>query len=98
MQRIAVIAQLQPGSAEQAKRLIADGPPFDPADLGLTGHDVYLGQTTVVFVFEGPDVERRVAELVNDPARSASFSAWAPMLAGPPTLARSAYHWAAAAS
>ena len=43
MERIAVIAQLRPGTEEQAKQLLAAGPPFDPASLGLTSHDVYLG-------------------------------------------------------
>jgi hypothetical protein len=30
MQRIAVIAKLRPGAAEEAARLIELGPPFDP--------------------------------------------------------------------
>jgi hypothetical protein len=89
-----VITQLRPGSEEQAKRLLAAGPPFDPASLGLSAHDVYLGQGAVIFVFEGPEVERSVADLVNDPAASGSFSAWGPLLDGAPTIARSVYHWA----
>lgn len=91
--RIGVIAQLRPGSEEQARRLLEAGPPFDPAGLGLTRHDVYLGDQAVVFAFEGPDVERRVADLLDDPASSGSFSAWGPLLDGTPTIARSAYHW-----
>ena len=93
MERIAVIAQLRPGSEERAKSLLAAGPPFEPATLGLTSHDVYLGPRSVVFVFEGPEVERSVSDLVNDPASSGSFSAWGPLLDGSPSLARSAYHW-----
>ena len=93
MERIAVIAQLRPGSEEQAKQLLAAGPPFDPASLGLTSHDVYLGHSSVVFAFEGPEVEHSVSDLVNDPASSGSFSAWGPLIDGSPTIARSAYHW-----
>ena len=93
MERMAVIAELRPGCEEQARSLLAAGPPFDPTALGLTCHDVYLGHRAVVFAFEGPDVERRVAGLVNDPASSGSFSAWGPLLEGTPTIARSAYHW-----
>ena len=88
-----MIAQLRPGSEEQAKQLVAAGPPFDPATLGLTSHDVYLSPRSVVFVFEGPEVERSVSDLVNDPASSGSFSAWGPLLDGSPAIARSAYHW-----
>jgi hypothetical protein len=98
VQRIAVLAELRPDCEQQAQRLLADGPPFDPGQLGLTSHDVYLAHGAVVFAFEGPDVERLVSELVNDPAASGSFSAWGPLLAGPPTIARPAYHWPEASS
>jgi hypothetical protein len=93
-----VIAQLRPDCEERAKRLLAAGPPFDPSGLGLTSHDVYLGHRAVVFAFEGPDVERQLADLVNDPASSGSFSAWGPLLDGSPMIARSAYHWDDASS
>jgi hypothetical protein len=98
VQRIAVIAELLPDSEQQAQRLLDAGPPFDPGQLGLTSHDVYLAQGAVVFAFEGPEVERLVSELVDDPATSGSFSAWGPLLAGPPTIARPAYHWPDASS
>jgi nucleotide-binding universal stress UspA family protein len=93
MERIAVIANLRPGCEESAKRLLEAGPPFGPAQIGLTGHDVYVGHGTVVFTFVAPDVERRVSKLVNDAVHAASFSAWAPLLDGSPTIARPAYHW-----
>ena len=93
MERMVVTARLRPGSEEDAKRLLHSGPPFSPARLGLQRHDVYLGQEMVVFVFEGPDVERRISALVNDPIRSASLAAWAPLLQGQPRVAREAYHW-----
>ena len=98
VERIAVIAQLRPGSEERAKSLLAAGPPFEPATLGLTSHDVYLAHGAVVFAFEGRDVERLVSELLNDPSASGSFSAWGPLLAGPPTIALPAYHWPDASS
>ncbi len=55
MQRIAVVAKLRPGTAEQAARLIELGPPFDPLDNGLERHMVFLAADTAVFVFEGGD-------------------------------------------
>ena len=92
-QRIAVIAKLRPGSEDEARSLLESGPPFSPEELGLTSHDVYLGHGTVVFVFVGPDVEREGARLLNDPVRSASFSAWGPLLEGAPSIAQPVYHW-----
>ena len=89
-----MIAQLRPGVEAQAKELAGRRSAVRSGRAsGSTCHDVYLGHGAVVFVFEGQEVERRVAEVVNDPAASGSFSAWGPLLDGTPTIARSAYHW-----
>ena len=53
MHRIAVIATLRPGAAEQAAKLIELGPPFDPSEHGIDRHEVFLAADTVVFIFEG---------------------------------------------
>ena len=57
MARVALIARLKPGCEEQAAQLVAAGPPFDPGERGFTGHEVYLSATEVVFLFEAPEVE-----------------------------------------
>jgi nucleotide-binding universal stress UspA family protein len=93
MERIVVTARLRPEADERARELVAAGPPFDPGAIGLARHDVLVGGGVAVFVFEGQDVERRIRALLNDPVPSAAFAAWAPLLAGAPTLAREAYHW-----
>jgi hypothetical protein len=95
MERLVVTLKLQEGMQERAADLIATGPPFDPQDLELERHSVYVGDDLVIFVFEGTNVEGRVGELVNDPVRSASFAAWTPLLAGTPALAHEAYRWEA---
>jgi nucleotide-binding universal stress UspA family protein len=93
MRRIAVTARLNPGAEEQAKKLLAAGPPFDPRRLRLVRHEVYLGGGLVVFVFEGNEVEHHLRELLGDRVRTASFGAWAPLLAEQPRLAHETYHW-----
>jgi hypothetical protein len=55
--RLVVTLKLRKGTQERAAKLIAAGPPFDPADLGLARHAVYLGDELVIFAFEGEDVE-----------------------------------------
>jgi hypothetical protein len=69
VERLVVTLKLRKGTQERAAKLIAAGPPFDPADLGVARHAVYLA-------FEGKDVEKRVRVLINDPVLSASFAAW----------------------
>jgi nucleotide-binding universal stress UspA family protein len=93
MERVAITAQLKEGSEARARELVAAGPPFDPARAGLTQHGVYVGHDIVVFVFEGEDVAQRLSHLLNDRLSSASFSAWASLLAEQPRLAHEAYHW-----
>jgi hypothetical protein len=95
VERLVVILKLRKGTQERAARLIAAGPPFDPGDLGLARHAVYLGDELAIFAFEGEDVEQRVRVVVNDPVRSASFAAWVPLLAGSPALAHEVYYWEA---
>jgi hypothetical protein len=83
MQRIVVIAKLKPDSHDAA------------AEIGLVRHGVYLGGSEVVFVFAGPEVEQQLSHLVNDPAASAAFSAWAPLLDGTPSAAHEVFYWEA---
>jgi hypothetical protein len=93
--RLVVTLKLRKGLQERAAKLIAAGPPFDPADLGLARQAVYLGNDLVIFAFEGKDVEERVRMVIDDPVRSASFAAWVPLLAGRPALAYEVYYWEA---
>ena len=90
---MAIVATLLPGSRERAAEIIAEGAPYGLRLAGFRRHSVFLAQETVVFVFEGPGIEGLVRDLVNDPARSAAFSVWAPLLRGTPTLAREEFHW-----
>ena len=96
MQRVVVTAKLKPGSHEAAAELLASGPPYDPGEIGLVRHGVYLGSSEVVFVFEGPDVENRLRDLLNDRAASASFAVWGPLLDGTPAAAHELFYWEAA--
>ena len=93
MERLALTARLRPDKRDDAERLIREGPPFDPHDLGFDRHSVYLSAEEVVFVFEGGDVERLVSALANDPARAAAFAAWGPIVADTPRLAHEVYSW-----
>jgi hypothetical protein len=95
VERLVVTLKLRKGTQERAAKLIAAGPPFDPAELGLTRHAVYLGNDLAIFAFEGEDVEERVRVVIDDPVRSASFTSWVPLLAGRPALAHEVYYWEA---
>jgi hypothetical protein len=93
--RVAIVAGLK--SAEQkAAELLANGPPFDPDERGLDRHVAYLSAGEVVFVFEGPEVDVVLDDLVGYPfgsALRAAFDRWLPLVDGRPRIARLAYEW-----
>jgi nucleotide-binding universal stress UspA family protein len=93
MQRIAVTVRLRAAAEAEARKLIEAGPPFDLGDAGFEQHSVFAGSDLVVFVFEGDDVERHLAKLLNDRVRSAGLGAWAPVLAESPRVAHETYYW-----
>lgn len=93
MNRVAVTARLKPDASQRAAELIANGPPFDPATLGLDRHSVFLSHGEVVFLFEGRQVEWVLDELVSSDPESSAFRDWQPLIEGIPRLAREAYFW-----
>ena len=93
--QVAVVARIREGTGARARELIAQGPPFDPRELGFGSLAVYLSPGEVIFHFEGKDAAQKLADLIDDMVVSASFSAWAPLLEGTPKLAHESYFWEA---
>ena len=52
--KISVIAQIRPGKRDELERLLEKGPPFDLEHEGFERHEVFLGDSDVVFLFSGP--------------------------------------------
>jgi hypothetical protein len=92
-ERVAVVATLLRGSRERAAEIIAGGAPYGLRLAGFERHSVFLADEAVVFVFEGPQIEGLVRDLVNERVSSAGFAIWAPLLQGTPVLAREEFHW-----
>jgi hypothetical protein len=93
--RVALIARLKPGCEEQAAQLVAAGPPFDPGERGLTGHEVYLSAGEVVFLFEAPEVESSLDDMLVELGGILApvLDAWREIVDGPPRIARPRYIW-----
>jgi hypothetical protein len=87
---------LKDGAEKKAADLLAKGPPFDPDEHGLECHTVYLSAGEVVFVFEGPEVDVMLDDIVENPfehAINVSLDRWRPLVEGNPRIARPAYTW-----
>jgi hypothetical protein len=96
MERVAIIARLKTGTAEQAGELLAAGPPFDLSAAGIERHSVFLSAGEVVFIFEGHEVEWIVDELIDAPFHyevQRAFEDWRRIIDGPPRIAREQFAW-----
>ena len=93
MNRLMIVARLQEGKHEEADALLRAGPPFDPDELGLHRHAAYLTASEVVFVFEAPEVEWIVSDVVDDPVLSSALGPWRSLVDGPPRIARERFYW-----
>lgn len=93
MNRLMIVARLREGVHEEAESLIAKGPPFDPEELGFHRHGVYLTAGELVFIFEAPEVEWIVNDIVDDPVMAAAFAPWQKLITGTPRLAHERFYW-----
>jgi hypothetical protein len=93
MNRLMIVARLKEGTHDEAEALLANGPPFDSEELRFHRHGVYLTQSEVVFMFEAPEVEWIVNDILDDPAMAPAFARWQDLLDGPPRLAHERFYW-----
>jgi hypothetical protein len=83
---LAVWVPLKPGCLGRARKLLAKGPPLDPASLELSGHEVYLSESEAVFVFHGANVRAQVDRAIRHPAVWRAGVAWQRCFAAPPQI------------
>jgi hypothetical protein len=92
MSRAVVVLPLREGTSDRAAELLRHGPPFDPEEIGLDRHHVFLTDEEAVFVFEADDLAAAERLVGNERFWSAA-AAWKDLVAGPPRLADDAYSW-----
>jgi hypothetical protein len=90
-----VVAPLRKGAAEKARELVAAGPPFDPAEIGLSEHQVFVTEQEAVFTFSGSGVAALFDNGFRDPLVWRTLLAWRRLLAGRPRVAGATYSWPA---
>ncbi|MGZ4388006.1 MAG: hypothetical protein ACXVZL_01330 [Gaiellaceae bacterium] len=93
MTRLVLVARLRPEGLAKAQEILEAGPPFDPARVGMTRHLAFLSAGEVVFLFEGPEVEWTVDDLICHPIVAAALEPWKALAVGPPRIAQELYSW-----
>jgi hypothetical protein len=86
-EEVVVIIPLKQGRLDQARELVAQGPPFDPAGLGLSRHQVFLTADEAIFVFAGPGARAAVQRASRDPSLWRVGLAWRDCIGGRPHFA-----------
>jgi hypothetical protein len=85
-EQVAVVVPLKQGCVERAKDLVAHGPPFDPAALGLERHEIFVTSREAIFVFVGPNVRETLRQATQNPGLWRAGLAWRACIAGRPRL------------
>jgi hypothetical protein len=98
VERYVLAAPLKPGRATDAERTLLAGPPFDPAEAGLSGHAAYLTDDSVYLVFEGKVARVKALRLARE--HVAEVSHWQQIVSDLPSRvddvpagARCLYSW-----
>jgi len=92
LSRVVVVLPLKEGARDRAAAVLEQGPPFDPEQVGLERHHVFLTGHEAIFVFEADETDA-VDRLVGDTTLWAAAAAWKDLVAGPPRLAQDVYSW-----
>ena len=87
-----VVVSLKEGAIDRVRELVAQGPPFDPAETPLTRHELFLTPREAIFVFEA-ETEDGLRALLGQLNIWATAAAWRQLVAGAPRLADMAYAW-----
>jgi hypothetical protein len=90
---VAVVVPIKRGTAEAARRVVEDGPPFDLEHLALERHHVFVSEREVVFFFEGDSATTAVDALWRSPQVLNAAVRWRGILAGRPRLAEERFGW-----
>jgi hypothetical protein len=102
VERYVIAAKVKPGEAAAAERALLAGPPFDPAEAGLSAHAAYLSDDSVYLVFEGEAARAKALQLSRE--HFVAVSRWQSIIRLPsrvddvPPNARCLYLWTPEAS
>jgi hypothetical protein len=90
--RALLVLPLVNGAQKRVAELLRKGPPFDPAEVGLGRHQVFLTENEAVFLFEAISADA-AERLLSSSGVWTAAAAWKDFVAGPPRLADDSYSW-----
>ena len=92
MERLVLVAQLNPNSRERARELIAEYSASEDLSGAFDRQGIFLSETEVVFFVEGPDADKSIKAIFDDPSVT-EIGHWLPLFDGPLHRAPEEYYW-----
>jgi hypothetical protein len=90
--QIGILADIRPGQRPALERLLQEGPPFDLAAEGFEHHEVFLGDTEVVFIFDGPSARTQLQRLAATRSLLGAFVRLSSLVSAPRILEQT-FEW-----
>ena len=95
--QVAILAAIRPGKRAELERLLAQGPPFRLEEEGFEHHEVFLGDSDIVFVFTGPGAPATLQRLASTPDLARRMMRLSEVVAAPRVLQQT-FEWQRSAS
>jgi len=90
--QIGILAAIRPGQRPALEALLREGPPFDLAAEGFEHHEVFLGDTEVVFLFDGPSARTQLQRLAATRSLLGAFVKMSSLVSAPRILEQT-FEW-----
>lgn len=90
---IAIVVPLSEGRCDVVREFIEEGPPFEPGQIGIAGHKVFLTDREAIFVFETEEGVKSFERLLAEPELWDVISSWEHCLSEEPRIASAVYEW-----
>jgi hypothetical protein len=90
---VAVVVPLADGCSDVVREFLQEGPPFDPAGVGLERHQVFLTEREAVFVFDAAEGARMFERILAEPDFWSVVSAWEHCASEEPRLGKAVFEW-----
>jgi hypothetical protein len=91
--QLVIVIPLKEGAYDQARALLANGPPFDLAKTDFVRHQVHVTKQEVVFVFDSPGPGATLRLPGEDLSLWKVASAWQKLIAGRPRRGQTVFSW-----
>ena len=90
---IAIVVPLAEGRCDVVREFLDEGPPFDPAAIGLEKHAVYLTEREAIFVFDTDQGVEAFERIVAESELWDVVGAWERCACEEPRVATAIYDW-----